>query len=115
MLDNKYKLELDVQEPYLTFIKTGQKKIEGRLGKDKYLNLKPGDLIKINNIEVEIIKVTKYPNFKNMLITEGVKNVIPNSKNLKSAIDVYYKFYSKEEEQTFGVVGINIKVLNNNE
>lgn len=108
--DNKYKLELDVQEPYLTFIKLGKKRVEVRLGKDKYLNLKPGDLIKINDVKVEVVSVCKYSSFKDMLITEGIKNVIPNSKDLNSAIKVCYKFYSKEDEKTFGVTGITIKV-----
>ena len=106
----KYKLELDVQEPFLTFIKSGQKKVEGRLAKEKYLNLKNGDLIKINDVEVKIKSVTKYLSFEEMLTMEGVKNVIPNAKNLDEAINVYYKFYSREDEKTFGVVGINIKI-----
>lgn len=42
-----YKLELDVQQPYLDLIKNGKKIVEGRLGKDKYLSLVKGDLIKI--------------------------------------------------------------------
>jgi len=109
MITNKYKLELDVQEPFLTFIKSGQKKVEGRLAKDKYLNLKQGDLIKINDIEVKVISITKYKSFKDMLIMEGVKNVIPNAKNLKSGVNVYYKFYNKKDENLFGVVSISIK------
>ncbi len=107
----KYKLELDVQEPFLSFIKSGEKKVEGRLAKEKYLNLKNGDLIKINDIEVKIKNISKYTSFEEMLIMEGVKNVIPNIKKLGEAVNVYYKFYSKEDEKTFGVVGINIKIL----
>jgi ASC-1-like (ASCH) protein len=105
-----YKLELDVQEPFLSFIKSGEKKVEGRLAKEKYLNLNNGDLISINNIEVKIKGVTKYSSFEEMLIMEGVKNVIPNAKDLSEAVSVYYNFYSKEDEKTFGVVGINIKI-----
>jgi len=101
-----YKLELDVQEPYLSLIKSGKKIIEGRLGKDKYLNLKKGDLIKINNLEIEIGKVEKYSSFKEMLIMEGVKNIIPDAKDLDSAIQIYYKFYKPEDEDQFGVVAI---------
>jgi len=105
----KYKLELDVQEPFLSFIKSGKKKVEGRLAKEKYLNLENGDLIKINDVGVRIKGVTKYQSFEEMLIMEGVKNVIPNAKNLDEAVSVYYKFYSREDEKYFGVVGIAIK------
>lgn len=106
-----YKLELDVQQPYLDLIKNGKKIVEGRLGKDKYLSLVKGDLIKINNLEVEVQSVEKYPTFQDMLVMEGVKNVIPDATDLDSAVNVYYKFYSKEDEVQFGVAGISIKVL----
>lgn len=108
--NNKYKLELDVQEPYLSLIKSGKKIVEGRLGKDKYFSLVKGDLIKINNLEIEVIGVKKYTSFKEMLVTEGIKNVIPDAKDLEDAINVYYRFYSKEDEKKFGVAGISIKV-----
>lgn len=107
-----YRLELDVQEPYLSFIKSGKKTVEGRLGKDKYLDLKQGDLIKINDIEVEVEDVVHYLSFKDMLIMEGIKNVIPDAGDLESAVKVYYKFYRKEDEEKFGVVGISIKIKN---
>lgn len=110
MQNGIYKLKIDVQEPYLSLIKSGKKKIEGRLGKDKYLLLQKGDLIKINDIEIEILRVTKYISFREMLIKEGVENTIPGAKDLNEAINVYYKFYSKEDEKKFGVVGILIKL-----
>jgi len=107
---NKYKLIIDVQEPFLSLIKSGQKKVEGRLAKEKYLNLKKGDLIRINDAEVEVVGVSEYKSFKDMITMEGIKNVIPNAKSLEEAINVYYKFYSKEDENSFGVVGISIKI-----
>lgn len=110
MQNTQYKLELDVQEPYLSFIKSGKKTVEGRLGKDKYLNLRKGDLIKINDMEVEIVSVEKYSTFKDMLIAVGFKNAIPDAGSLEDAVNVYYRFYSKDDEKIFGVVGIHIKL-----
>lgn len=107
-----YKLELDVQEPYLSLIKSGKKVVEGRLGKEKYLNLQKGDLIKINNLEIEVRGVEKYPSFKEMLVMEGVKNIIPDAKDLDSAVQVYYKFYKPEDEAQFGVAAIFLNVKN---
>jgi ASC-1-like (ASCH) protein len=40
-----------------------------------------------------------------------VQNVIPEAKTLEEAEAVYYKYYSKEDEETFGVVALEIKVL----
>ncbi len=110
--NSKYKLELNVQEPYLSLIKSGKKTVEGRLGKDKYFALQKGDLIKINDLEVEVLGVRKYDSFRDMLMKEGIENVIPDAKDLESAVNVYYKFYSKEDEKKFGVAGISIKIKN---
>ncbi|MGI5826089.1 MAG: ASCH domain-containing protein [Patescibacteria group bacterium] len=109
--NNKYKLILDVQEPYLGYIKSGKKVVEGRLGKQKYLDLQKGDIIKINNLEIEVLGVTKYSGFKEMLIMEGVKNVVPDAKDLEEAVNVYYKFYTKQDESQYGVAAISIKVM----
>ncbi len=106
-----YKLELDVQEPYLSLIRNGKKVVEGRLGKSKYMELVAGDLIKINDLELRILEVNKYPSFREMLIMEGVKNVIPDAKDLDSAVNVYYRFYRKEDESEFGVAAICFELL----
>ncbi len=112
-MQNKYKLKLSVQEPYLSFIKSGKKTVEGRLAKEKYLKLQKDDLIKINDLEVKVVKVTKYPSFRTLILSEGIEKVIPNARNLEEAVDVYYKFYSKDDEKLYGVVGISIKLDEN--
>jgi len=47
-----------------------------------------------------------------MLKKEGMKNVIPDKENTSDAVDVYYRFYTKEQERRFGVVVIKIKKIN---
>ena len=37
-----------------------------------------------------------------------VSNVIPDKKIVEDAVAVYYKFYTKEDELKYGVVGIKI-------
>jgi ASC-1-like (ASCH) protein len=106
------KLNLHVQEPYYSQIKNGTKTVEGRLGKSKYFELVEGDVIQINDLLVKVVKVTKYSTFKEMLIVEGIKNVIPDAQDLESAINVYYEFYTKEEELKFGVAAIHFKLPN---
>jgi ASC-1-like (ASCH) protein len=105
-------LELNVQEPSFSLIKTGQKIVEGRLCKDKYMNLKKGDKIIFNEeLEVEIEKVVRYPSFREMLIFEGLKNVVPMAKTLEEGEQIYYQFYTKEDEQKYGVVAICLSKL----
>jgi ASC-1-like (ASCH) protein/predicted acetyltransferase len=113
--NNKYKLILDVQEPYLGFIKSRKKVVEGRLAKPKYLDLQKGDRIKINDLEIEVLGIKKYAGFREMLIKEGFKNLIPDAENLEEAINVYYKFYTQEDESKYGVAAISIRVLSKGE
>ena len=103
-------MNINVQEPYFSFLKNGQKTIEGRLGKEKWLQLKKDEILIVNkSLKLKVIKVTKYKSFEEMLIFEGIKNVIPDKQSLKDAVNVYYNFYSIEDEKKYGVVAIKIK------
>jgi ASC-1-like (ASCH) protein len=102
-------IDINVQEPYVSFILNGTKTVEGRLNKGKFLNIKITDTLRINNNE-EFIVVAKniYSSFKDMIASEGLKNVIPDVASIDEAVAVYYKFYTKEDEQKYGVIGIKI-------
>lgn len=105
-------LKINVQEPYFSFLKNGQKIVEGRLGKEKWFEYNKGDILLVNNeLKLEITDIIKYKSFEEMLMTEGVKNTIPDKDTIPEAVDVYYKFYSKENEQKFGVVAIKFKMF----
>lgn len=105
-------LELNVQEPYFSLIQNELKTVEGRLGKEKYLNLEKGNKVIFNEIlEKEIEKIVKYSSFREMLIFEGLKNVLPNVETLEEGERIYYNFYSQEDEQKYGVVAICLTKL----
>jgi ASC-1-like (ASCH) protein len=104
--------EINMQEPFFTQIKNGIKKVEGRLNKSKFLEMKVGDEILLNEeVKLEITNKTIYKTFRDMIVFEGVKNVIPDAKSLDEAEAVYYKFYSKEDEASFGVSAIEVRVV----
>ncbi len=105
------KISINVKEPYYSFIVKGQKTVEGRLNKGKFASIQKGDIIVLapDNIEFKIIKKNIYKSFKEMIESEGVKNVIPDKTDIKEAADVYYKFYTKNQEEEFGVAAIKIK------
>ena len=45
-----------------------------------------------------------------MMKKEGLQNVLPDKEDIKNWVEtVYYKFYSKELEEKFGVSAIKIK------
>ena len=106
-------ISLNVQEPYLSFILNGQKTVEGRLNKGKFKDLKVGDRLSIGPDETLFIikQINCYDSFRDMIIGEGVKNVIPDKNIVEDAEAVYYKFYTKEQEKEFGVLAVAIEAL----
>lgn len=104
-------IQLNVEEPYLSFILNGQKTIEGRLNKGKFKDLQIGDILIIGPEENKFIvnSLTLYKSFREMLEKEGIENIIPNKNTLDEAESVYHSFYTKEQEEEFGVVAIGIK------
>lgn len=104
--------ETNIQEPYFTFIKNGIKTVEGRLNKGKFLEIQIGDELLVNKtFRLEIISKNIYKKFREMIIAEGVENTVPDAKSIEEAERVYYKFYSKDDEEKFGVVAVKIKLI----
>ncbi len=102
--------ETNKQEPYFSYILSGKKTVEGRLNKGKFLEMQVGDILKVNgSAEFIIIGKNVYTSFKEMIESEGLKNVIPDAVDVDEAVSVYRQFYSVEDELKYGVVAIGIK------
>lgn len=103
------------KEPYFTFIKNGQKTIEGRLRKGKYAKIQTGDIIEVNNedeterIDVLVKRVAYYRSIKEMLTSEPLKRILPNVNTIDQGINVYLEVYSPEQEKEFGTVAIEVE------
>jgi len=104
-------ISINVQEPYHSFILEGKKTVEGRLNKGKFASINVDDVLELEpeKIRFSVIEKNIYRSFKEMIEQEGIENVIPDKNNIDEAVDVYYKFYTKEQEDEFGVVAIRIK------
>ncbi len=104
-------IETNKQEPYLSYLLQGVKTIEGRLNKGKFKKVKIGDVLKLKTGEASFKVLDKkfYPDFKTMLEKEGVKNVLPDKKSVEEGIKIYYHFYTKKQEQKFGVLAFKLK------
>ena len=101
--------------PYVN-IKNGTKTIELRLNDDKRQLLKIKDLIEFTNNEtleqmlVEIQNLYHYPSFDELYkhfdkVSMGYKeNDVADPKDME-------KYYSKEEQEKYGVLGIEIKKI----
>lgn len=101
-----------VGEPYKTLILQGKKTVEGRLCKGKFSQLQVSDVLQFQDTGecLEIIALTHYPSFKAMLENEGLKHTLPGIAEIDCGREVYYQFYTPEEEKAFGVLAISIRL-----
>ncbi len=110
----KYNMKLN-NVPF-NHIKDGTKTIEMRLNDEKRQLLKEKDLIEFTNrttletILVEIVKLHKYSNFDELYkhfdkVSLGYdQDDIANPKDME-------RYYPKEEQEKYGVIGIEIRII----
>ena len=96
-------------------IKNGTKTIEIRLNDEKRQLLNVGDTIEFSlfdnpeqKILTEILSLQKFKNFKELCYAFDPKSY--GSEN-KEEYELMYKYYSKEDEEKYGVLAIKIKNL----
>ena len=67
---------------------------------------------KDKSVTVKITKLTKYPNFGDLLFNEKLYKVLPGLPNIKCGILVYNKIYTNFNEiKEFGTLAIEMKVI----
>jgi ASC-1-like (ASCH) protein len=104
--------KIDIQEPYKTFLLSWDKIIEWRLDKWKFNKMRIWDIIQVDDVEFEIWRKQKYSSFKEMLEKEWIQNVLPDKTDIKDWLkNVYYKFYTPEDEKKYWVVAIELKKI----
>lgn len=113
---NSMKHKMNLNNGPFNRIKDGTKTIELRVNDEKRQLLKEKDLIEFTNrmtlevIMVEVVKLYKYSNFDELYkqfdkISMGYdKDDIVNPKDME-------KYYSKEEQDKYGVIGIEVRVI----
>lgn len=105
----------------------GRKTIEGRLNKGKFTDYKVGDSISLRRdirgedgilrdgqpdaARVEVVAIRRYPSFIAMVNAEGYEKVIPGAQDAQEAADEYNKYYSVEDQSRFGVLAIEIRLI----
>lgn len=108
--------QISVSEPWFSFIKNNKKKIEGRLNKNVFSELKKGDIViwthNNDSVKTKIKRITHYKTFNEYLSHEGLLHTLPNINTITEGIAIYRQYYSEEKEQQYGVLAIKIKVIN---
>lgn len=120
------------RESYLLdYIIEGKKTVEGRLNRGKFKDFQIGDLIwlrrdyrdeygRLQDGEkrqacVEIVGIRHYQTFADMIEAEGYKTVIPNAESAEAALAVYNSYYTIDQQLEYGVLAIEIALVNNEE
>lgn len=105
----------------------GRKTIEGRLNRGKFAEYQVGDIVSLRRdvrdaegvlhdgepdaARAEIIAVRYYRTFLEMVEAEGYQRVIPDATNAQAAADVYNRYYSAADQQQYGVLAIEVKMI----
>ena len=107
----------NVSEPWFTLISLGLKTVEGRKNKGVFKEMKIGDLIKWTNNDIiprsvltRVIRKAEYQTFQLYLETEGLEKCLPTIQTIEDGISVYFKYYSKKDEEEYGVIAIELEL-----
>jgi ASC-1-like (ASCH) protein len=106
-----------LSEPWFSLINLGLKTVEGRLNKGDFSQMKIGETIEWKNDDFKersfiskIVAKREYKSFKDYLETEGLNKCLPGIPSLEHGLSVYYKYFTKEDEEKYGIVAISIEV-----
>lgn len=108
----------NLSEPWFSLIQVGKKTVEGRLNKGDFANMKKNDIIEFHNNDfgfdrkftIIITDINKYNTFKEYLQNEGLNKCLPTIKKIEDGEKIYYKYYSKEDENLYKIVAIKFKI-----
>ncbi len=102
---------------YFEYMKNGTKRIEIRLNDEKRKNIKIGDEIVFqkepelkDEVSTQIVNIIIKRNFKELIESFDISEYSDKSESKEKFLNDLYKFYTKEQEEKYGVVGIQIKI-----
>ena len=106
--------KMNLQPKYYDFIKNGTKRIELRLYDEKRQKIKLGDEIEFSKSETEkfkakVVGLIRYQSFEDLFKDFPIEILADKTMTKDELLGVLSKFYTKEKQQKFGVIGIRIK------
>ena len=106
---------INIAPEYFQHICSGTKTVEGRIAKEKYCAMQPGDtLVFVSDdarIATEIVNVQRFTSFQQMLQHCGLHNCLPHIHSVEEGIALYRAFPGYAlAEKTEGVIGIHIRL-----
>jgi ASC-1-like (ASCH) protein len=105
----------------------GRKTIEGRLNRGKFAQYQVGDFVSLRRdirdqhgilhdggSDAALVKITAirhYNTFLDLTTAEGYKKVIPHAHSAQQAADEYNKYYSAEDQASYGVLAVEVQFI----
>ena len=117
--------EIGIESTLVEEIRNGDKTIETRLGKPRFLRIQEGDIVSIredfwfegkileclnNALQIKITQILYFETFKEMLAAVDFQAVIPTAQTEEDALKKIKQFYSDEDEREFGVVAFTFEL-----
>ncbi len=109
--------KMNLQSKYFDYILSGTKRVELRLLDEKRKKINVGDTIIFKDEETDesfealVINLHKYDTFENLFKDFDISILADVSMTKQQLLDVLETFYTKEKQSTYGVVGIEIKLV----
>lgn len=108
---------MNLNAEYFELIKQGEKIFEGRLNDEKRKAMNVGDVItffkepeRVESFDAIITQKIEFKDFDQMSKVINKKDLGFDEKTRQEMLDVYHSFYSKEDEEKYGVVAIKVVV-----
>lgn len=115
---NKMEHTMKLQDKYYYYMLNGTKRIEIRLYDEKRKKINLGDTIifhKLSNLEetfkARVIGLIRYNCFDNLLKDFDISLLADKSISKEELINALESFYSKEEQDKYGLLGIRIEII----
>ena len=108
--------KMRLQPKYYECILNGTKRIEVRLNDEKRRLINIGDTITFykmpdekESISVKVVDLLHYKTFEGLLNDYDISIVADKDDTKENLLKILNEFYSKEEQEKYGVLGIKIK------
>ena len=109
--------KMGLQEKYFNDMKYGTKRIEMRIYDEKRKQMNENDTIfflkepdRKKKICTKIVKLTLYKDFEEAIHHIPIEYLASESDSIETYLEDLNKYYSKEEQEKYGVVAIEIEV-----
>ena len=107
---------LKLQPKFFDYINNGTKRIELRLYDEKRQKINIGDTIVFKKepelevtMRVKVIGLLRYSSFEELIEDFDIEMLADRSMTKHELLNVLEEFYTKEEQEKYGVLGIRIE------